>query len=253
MKGLTGKNVVITGAASGIGRQVAMRLAEEGVRVHILDINIAGAKETLASLGDQAGKAFAVDISDYNSVTEAITEIHEADGSIHCLVNNAGWDKAIAFMETDPHLWKKVIDINYLGPLHLLHATLPHMTKAGKGMIVNISSDAGRVGSSGEAVYAGCKAGVIALGKSIAREVARKGVCVNTVCPGPTDTALLEDFAGEGEYGQRIRQGLERAIPMKRLGQPEDLAGIVTFLLSDEASFITGQVISVSGGLTMHG
>lgn len=253
MKGLKGKNAIVTGGGSGIGRQVAIRLAEEGVKVHILDINLKGAKESLGKLGDQAGMALEVDISDYDTVTNALKQILDVDETVSCLVNNAGWDRAIPFMETDADLWKKVIDINYLGPIHLLHATLPAMVKAGVGKVVNISSDAGRVGSSGESIYAGCKAGVIALGKSIAREVAKTGICINTVCPGPTDTALFADFAGEGDYGQRIRQGLERAIPMRRLGQPEDLAGVVAFLLSEDANFITGQVISVSGGLTMHG
>jgi 2-hydroxycyclohexanecarboxyl-CoA dehydrogenase len=127
------------------------------------------------------------------------------------------------------------------------------MRASGTGRVVNISSDAGRVGSSGESVYAGCKAAVVAFGKSVARELARDGVCINAVCPGPTDTALFRDFAGEGEYAERLRAGLERAIPMRRLGQPDDVVGIVCFLLSEEARFITGQVISVSGGLTMHG
>ena len=132
-------------------------------------------------------------------------------------------------------------------------AVLPIMAEQGHGKVVNVASDAARVGSSGEAVYAGCKAAIIAFGKSVARELAKKGVCINTVCPGPTDTAFFREFAGEGEFAEKLKAGLERAIPMRRLGEPADVAGIVTFLASEEANFITGQVISVSGGLTMHG
>ena len=253
MKGLEGQNIIVTGAADGIGKHIALRLAEEGVKIHILDINGSGLEKMAALLGENAGLMLETDISDYARVKESVEKIVAETGVINGLVNNAGWDRAIPFLETDPDLWQKVIGINYSGPLHLMHAVLPYMAREGKGKVVNIASDAGRVGSSGEAVYAGCKAGVIALGKSLARELARRGICINAVCPGPTDTALLADFAGDGEYGQRIRQGLEKAIPMRRLGQPQDLAGMVAFLLSDEAGFITGQVISISGGLTMHG
>ncbi len=252
MHGLRGKNALVTGAGSGIGAEIAARLDEEGVRVHVLDLDGETARARVDAL-ELGGLALEADISDYDGVTGAINQLLEADGRIDLLVNNAGWDHAAPFLETTPGLWRKVVDINYMGPIHVLHAVLPGMVAQREGRVVNISSDAGRVGSTGEAVYAGCKAGVIALGKSIAREVARNGVTINAVCPGPTDTKLFAEFAGDGEFGERVRRGLERATPMRRLGQPADLAGIVAFLLSEEAAFVTGQVVSVSGGLTMHG
>lgn len=252
MEGLAGKNALITGAGGGIGAAIASRLDRAGVRVHVLDIDGVAAQARVAQL-EHDGLALEVDIADYDAVAAAVNRLLTVEGSIDLLVNNAGWDHAAPFLDTTPGLWRKVVDINYMGPIHVLHSVLPAMVVQGQGRVVNISSDAGRVGSTGEAVYAGCKAGVIALGKSIARELARSGITINAVCPGPTDTALFAEFAGEGEFGDRVRRGLERAIPMRRLGQPEDLAGIVAFLLSDEARFVTGQVVSVSGGLTMHG
>jgi 2-hydroxycyclohexanecarboxyl-CoA dehydrogenase len=194
-----------------------------------------------------------LDITDHATVTEMIRQVHTERGRIDILVNNAGWDVAMQFVETTPEFWEKVIAINLRGPLNLQHAIVPLMIEAGGGKIVNIASDAGRVGSSGESVYSACKGGVIAFSKTLARETARKDVRINVVCPGPTDTALLRSFTGEGEYGQKVYDGLKRAIPLKRLGQPEDIPGMVAFLASDDANFITGQVISVSGGLTMHG
>jgi 2-hydroxycyclohexanecarboxyl-CoA dehydrogenase len=168
-------------------------------------------------------------------------------------VNNAGWDVAKPFLETSPDFWDKVIAINLKGPLNLHRAIVPHMVAAGRGKVINIASDAGRVGSSGEAVYSACKGGLISFTKSLARECARQNVHLNAVCPGPTDTQLLRSFVGEGDYGQKLYEKLKKAIPLKRLGQPGDLPGIIAFLSSDDADFITGQVISVSGGLTMHG
>lgn len=254
MRGLENKVAVVTGGGGGIGTQICSRLAAEGSLVAVLDIDGDAARRTVERIGD-AGRACAVsvDITDPDSVRRAIAEVVEAYGTVDILVNNAGWDRGAPFLETDPELWAKIIAINYQGPLNMHREVLPLMASRGGGRVVNIASDAGRVGSSGEAVYAGCKAAVIAFGKSVARELARRGITINAVCPGPTDTAFFRDFAGEGEYGDKLRAGLERAIPMRRLGRPEDIPGIVAFLASDDATFITGQVISVSGGLTMHG
>lgn len=254
MRGLEDQVVIVTGGGGGIGRKICVRFAEEGARVAVLDINAEAARETSDAIGgaDRA-RAFTVDITDPQSVAQTIGDVIGAYGVIDTLVNNAGWDRGAPFLETDPDLWAKIIAINYQGPLNMHREVLPHMVERGRGQIINIASDAGRVGSSGEAVYAGCKAAVMAFGKSVAREMARFGITVNAVCPGPTDTAFFRDFAGDGEYGEKLRAGLTRAIPMRRLGQPEDIPGIVAFLASDDANFITGQVISVSGGLTMHG
>ncbi|MBM4204739.1 MAG: SDR family oxidoreductase [Gammaproteobacteria bacterium] len=255
MKGLEGKVFVITGAGSGIGRGIALRLAEEKARIGIIDLNADGAAETAGMIERAGAMAFSApaDIVSYEAVVEAVNAIEAALGLVHGLVNNAGWDQAMPFLVTDTALWKKIIDINLYGPLNLHHIVVPRMIERGIGRVVNIASDAGRNGSSGEAVYSACKAGVTAFGKTLCREVSRKGVIINTVCPGPSDTPLFASFAGEGEQGARLRAGLEKAIPLGRLGQPEDIAGMVAFLLSDEAGFIVGQTISVSGGLTMHG
>ena len=254
MRGLKGKRVIITGGGSGIGREIARRFAEEGAEVAVFDMNGTGASETVKMIEDAGGKATAhvVDITDRAAVDAAVREA-EKGGPINILVNNAGWDKIVPFLDSDVDLWKKVIDINLYGPLHMHHAVLPGMVKNGGGRVINISSDAGRVGSSGEAVYSACKGGIIAFTKTAARELARSGIQLNVVCPGPTDTPLFAEIAGSDEGGRKIAEGLKRAIPMRRLAQPTDFPGIVCFLGSDDASFITGQTISVSGGLTMHG
>jgi 2-hydroxycyclohexanecarboxyl-CoA dehydrogenase len=252
MRGLEGKVVIVTGGASGIGRAVCQRFGEEGAKIAIFDLNKAGADETAGLTGD-AAKAFQVDISDYDAVEAAVVAAERVLGPIDVLVNNAGWDEAKPFLATDTALWKKIIDINLYGPLNLHHTVASRMAARGGGKVVNIASDAGRVGSSGEAVYSACKGGIIAFSKTLARELARKNIQINTVCPGPTDTPLFADFAGEGEQGQKLREGLARAIPMKRLGEPGDYPGIICFLASSDADYITGQTISVSGGLTMHG
>lgn len=252
MRGLAGKVAIITGAGSGLGRGMARRLAEEGVRVIVFDINQSGAEETVAMLAT-SGAACTVDISDYAACAAALEDVVAQFGTVDVLVNNAGWDLASPFMDTDPELWQKIIAINLVGPLNMHHVTLPHMLKASGGKIINIASDAGRVGSSGESVYSACKGGMIAFSKTLSRELAAKGILINTVCPGPLDTPFFASFAGEGEAGEKLRSSLARGIPLRRLGTPDDIAGLVTFLASIEADYIVGQTISVSGGLTMHG
>jgi 2-hydroxycyclohexanecarboxyl-CoA dehydrogenase len=246
MRGLQGKVVLITGAGQGIGKAMAERLAAEGARVAVTDINEKSAVATADSLAGAAG--FRLDITDAAEVGTRIDEIVAALGPIDALVNNAGWDQLSPFLDTDEDLWDRIIDINLRGPIRLTKAVLPQMVERQAGRIVNISSDAGRVGSTGEAVYSACKAGIIGFGKTVAREVARYGITVNAICPGPTATPLLDSMVGEHE---KLIESLKRGIPLGRLGLPEDVAGAVAFMVSDDAGFITGQTLSVSGGLTM--
>lgn len=254
MRGLSGRNAIVTGGASGIGRAICQRMGEEGCRVGVFDINGEGAKETAEAIAAAGGsaEAFAVDITDLASVQSGVQAFEKTAGPTDILVNNAGWDKIIPFLKTDPDLWKKIIEINLYGPLHMHYAVLPGMVERKSGCIVNIASDAGRVGSSGEAVYSAAKGGIISFTKTMSRELTRAGIRLNAVCPGPTDTPLFAQLA-DGETGQKLADALQRAIPMRRLGQPDDYPGIVAFLASDDAAYITGQTISVSGGLTMHG
>lgn len=255
MRGIADKVAVITGAAGGIGRSLCRRFLEEGAQVAAIDLNGSGLSELAQELGPLGArlKTYPLDITDHDAVVATIAAVHAEHHRIDILVNNAGWDVAMQFLDSDPAFWSKVIAINLTGPLNLHHAVLPLMIADGGGKVVNIASDAGRVGSSGESVYSACKGGITSFSKTVAREYARKNIRINVVCPGPTDTALLRSFIGEGEFGKKVYDGLLRAIPLKRLGQPSDVPGIVAFLSSDDADFITGQVISVSGGLTMHG
>jgi 2-hydroxycyclohexanecarboxyl-CoA dehydrogenase len=248
---LVGRNVLVTGAASGIAKAIALRLGEERAVVGALDRDEAGAKQTVAEIASAGGRAFvyAADITDGDAVERAVDAFERDAGAIGGLVNGAGWDLAANFLDTTPDDWRKVIDINLYGPLHVTRAVLRRMVATGAGRIVSLSSDAGRVGSSGEAVYAACKGGITAFSKSIAREHASAGISINVVAPGPTDTPLFARFDPSG----KLAGALQRAIPMRRLAQPADYPGLVAFLHSDEAAFITGQTISVSGGLTMHG
>jgi 2-hydroxycyclohexanecarboxyl-CoA dehydrogenase len=245
MKGLSGKTVLVTGGGGAIGSAICKRFAEAGAHVLVADRNRDAAEGTAGQL---KGSALVFDIADYAQAKAALGDLQ-----VDFLVNNAGWDRFQNFLDTKPGEWEQLIDINLRGPLNMHHLVAPGMAARGRGRIINISSDAARVGSSGESVYAACKGGIIAFSKTLARELARKGVTVNVVCPGPTDTPILRGFLGEGEAGQKVYDALVRAIPMKRVGQPEDIPGLVAFLASDEACFITGQVISVSGGLTMAG
>ncbi len=244
---LTDKVTVVTGAGAGIGRAIATTCHAEGAIVIVTDLDGAAAADTAAQLGDRA-IPHAVDVTDRASVQTMVSGVVTAYGRIDVLVNNAGWDLAIPFVQSEPDFWAKVIAVNYVGVLHTCREILPVMIEAGGGHVVNLGSDAGRVGSSGEAVYSGAKGAIIAFSKAIAREVARHGINVNVVCPGPTDTALFNSLGGDNP---KLREGLARAIPFRRLATPADIAAAVAFFASDEASYLTGQTLSVSGGLTM--
>lgn len=233
MRGLKGKTAIVTGGAAGIGAAIVERFQAEGAKVVNLDLK-----------GSPP-----VDITDYAAVQKAVA----AAGPVDILVNNAGWDMFKPFLKTDPGFWQKIISINLVGPMNLMHCVLPGMVERGGGKVVNIASDAGRVGSSGEGPYSACKGGIIAVTKTLARELATKGVRLNTVCPGLTETSMLESFMQGAGNPDKLREAYRRAVPIGRLGKPEDIAGAVLFLASDDAEFITGQTISVSGGLTMHG
>ncbi len=254
MRGLTGKSVIVTGGGRGIGAAIARRFGEEGAHVTIFDID----GETAAATADEIAAngwnatAVTVDLTDYDAVRAAIDATHGRAG-VDVVVNNAGWDQFIPFVDTTPEFWTRVIDINYRGPLNVLHSAIPRMIAGGGGRVVNIASDAGRGGSSGEAVYSGCKAGLMALSKSLAREHSRHNITFNVVCPGPTQTPLFDGFMEGVGNPDKLREAFRRSVPMGRLGEPEDLPGAVVFFASDDASFITGQVLSVSGGLTMIG
>jgi len=248
---LAGRTAAVTGGASGIGRAICEALAREGARVAVLDLNEAGARETVAALERAGGRGSAhrVDITDVAVVDVAIDAIAAREGGLHVLVNCAGWDKPMPFVDTTPEFWDRILAINLKGPIACTRAALRHMIKQGAGRIVNIASDAGRVGSTGEAVYSAAKGGIIAFTKTIARETARHRINVNCVCPGPSDTPLFQqEFAA---VSPKLAESLKRVIPWGRLGVPEDVAPVVVFLASDDAGFITGQTLSVSGGLTM--
>jgi 2-hydroxycyclohexanecarboxyl-CoA dehydrogenase len=237
----------VTGAGRGIGRAIALRLAHEGAKVAVTDLDEATAASTAGEIG-AAAIACRVDVADPSSVRGAVAEAERRLGPIDVLVNNAGWDRAEPFLESSEETWDRILAINLKGVLHCVKAILPGMVERGRGRIVSISSDAGRVGSSGEAVYAAAKAGIIGFSKTLAREVARQRINVNVVCPGPTDTQLFADVMAGNE---KLAEGLKRAIPFGRIGHPEDIAAAVAFLASDDAAFVTGQTLSVSGGLTM--
>jgi 2-hydroxycyclohexanecarboxyl-CoA dehydrogenase len=239
---------LVTGGAGAIGAAVCRELASQGRAVAVADLDGEGAALLGAEIG---GLGVPLDVADPDSVDLAIDQVRARLGPITVLVSCAGWDKMGPFIDTDEEFQARVLEINLGGPIRVVRAVLPDMIAAAFGRIVLVASDAGRVGSSGEAIYAAAKGGVIALAKSIAREVVRHGITANSVCPGPTDTPLFRGLAEATEDGNRLTQALERAIPMRRLGQPDDVAPAIAFLASDEARYITGQTLSVSGGLTM--
>ncbi len=239
------KIALVTGAGRGIGRAIAEKLAAEGATVVVSDIDGETATATAEAVGGMGVRA---DVSDRDSVDAMIRRVRERFGRLDVLVNNAGWDKAEPFIDSDPTDWEKVIAINLFGTLNTTQAALPVMVEQRAGSIVNLGSDAARVGSSGEAVYSAAKGGIVSFSKTIAREMARNKINVNCVCPGPTDTEL---FASIGGDDPKLRESLTKAIPFRRLGDPSDLANTVAFLASDEAGYLTGQTVSVSGGLTM--
>ena len=250
-----GRTVVVTGGGGGIGAALCRGFAAEGARVAVLDQTKASADAVAEALTSDGYRALAVaaDITERPLVDAALEQVVAELGPIDVLVNNAGWDLFVPFLETEAADWARLIDINLVGVLNMHHAVLPGMVKRGSGRVVNIASDAARVGSSGEAVYAACKAGIVAFSKTLAREHSRHGITFNVVCPGPTDTALLASVTDAAANPEKLREAFRRSIPMGRIAQPEDLIGAVLFFGSEDASFVTGQVLSVSGGLTMAG
>jgi len=254
MQPLSGKTAFVTGAGGGIGRAIARRLARDGARVAVADIALDAAHGTADAVRADGGAALAVhvDITEFAATEAAVAQARAGLGRIDILVNNAGWDRVEPFLDNTPELWDRLIAINLKGPIHCCRAVVDDMIAAGGGKIVSISSDAARVGSTGEAVYAACKSGICAFSKTLAREWARYKINVNVVCPGPTNTPLLEQVTA-GAQGAKIIDAMKRSIPFRRLGEPDDVAGAVAFFASADADFITGQVLSVSGGLTMVG
>lgn len=254
MRGLKDKHIVVTGGGGGIGGATCRRFAEEGAKVAVFDIDAAAAERTAAGIVGDGGtaRAFACDITDHAAVARAVAAAEEAFGPVGVLVNNAGWDVFRLFKDSTPEEWQKLIAIDLVGALNMHHAVLPGMVARRAGRIVNIASDAARVGSSGEAVYAACKAGLVGFSKTLAREHARQGITVNVVCPGATNTALFAEYKRGAGNPEKLDEAFRRSIPMGRIAEPEDLPGAILFYSSD-AAFITGQVLSVSGGLTMAG
>jgi 2-hydroxycyclohexanecarboxyl-CoA dehydrogenase len=247
---LSGKVALVTGGGRGIGANIARELTAAGMRTAVA----ARTREQVEQVAEEiGGLAVTVDVSDERSVAAMIEGTERELGPIDVLVNNAGWDIFKPFLKTSPADWQKLIAINLTGALIMHHAVLPQMVERRSGRVVNIASDAARVGSSGEAVYAACKGGLVAFSKTMAREHARDGITFNVVCPGPTDTQLLGDVITAAGNPEKLKEAFRRSIPLGRIGVPADLPGAICFFASEDAAFITGQVLSVSGGLTMAG
>lgn len=240
----------VTGAGRGIGREIARTLASKSMKVIVSDVNRENAEETVSIVQNEGGEAVAVycDVTNLASVQEAVASSLTHFQTIDVLVNNAGWDKIEPFLKSEPTTWKTIIDINMMGQIHTCKEVLPVMIKNGYGKVINIASDSGRVGSSGEAVYSAAKGGVIAFTKTLAREMARHKLNINCIAPGPADTPLFQEI---GLQNEGIAAALEKAIPFRRLAQPSDIANAVAYFASDEAGYVTGQTLSVNGGLTM--
>ena len=246
-----GRVAIVTGGASGIGKAVVLKLATLGAKVAIVDINEENANKVVDEVKKLGSEAIAIktDISNYGETKEMAKKVYEKFGKIDVLINNAAWDKIEFFMNNEPKLWYKLIDINLKGPIHVTRAVLEYMTKQETGgSIVNVVSDAAKVGSTGEAVYSATKGGVYSFTKSIAREMARYNIRVNSTCPGPTQTPLFEDVV---KTMPKVVESIKKSIPMKRVAAPEEQANAIVWLASDEASYITGQALSVNGGLNM--
>jgi 2-hydroxycyclohexanecarboxyl-CoA dehydrogenase len=251
---VTARVAFVTGAGRGIGRAIALRLARDGLAIGVTDLDgpeAAAVAEKVTAAGGRAVSGVA-DVTDMGAMRAALAAVESTLGPVDVLVNNAGWERLALFIETEPEFWDRLIAVNLKGVLNTTRVALDGMIARRGGRIINIASDAGRVGSTGESVYSACKAGVIGFTKALAREVARHDITVNAVAPGVTDTRLLAEVM-VGERGTRILEGMRRSIPLKRLGQPEDVAGLVAYFASPEAAYVTGQVMSVSGGLTMAG
>lgn len=251
---MSNRVALVTGGAQGIGRGIAETLAAKGLQVAIADLNAENAQATAKAITEAGGTAIAVpaDVTDSGSVRAAVSTVASELGPVDIAVNNAGWDDFMTFLDTTEDFWNRVLDINFKGALRITQAVVPGMVERGWGRVINIGSDAGRVGSSLEAVYSGAKGGIIAFTKALAREIASTGVTANTVCPGPTDTPALRAFAdNSGQGAEKVIAGMTRAVPMRRLAQPADVAAAVAFFAGEDTGYITGQTLSVSGGLTM--
>ena len=251
---IKGKNAVITGGANGIGKAITLRLARDGANVAVLDLQTEAGQEVASQASEMGVKAlsFQCDATDYEQVKKAVAQTREKLGSIDILINNAGIDRALPFIKTDPELWELIINVNYRSFLIANHVVVPYMIEQNSGNIVSLGSDAGRIGNPGEVLYCGTKAAIMASSKALAKELARYNIRVNCVSPGPVKTELW-DKLHEGEKGQRVTDAVIKAIPMRRLGTPQDVADVVAFFVGDDSSFLTGQVLSIDGGLTMIG
>jgi 2-hydroxycyclohexanecarboxyl-CoA dehydrogenase len=250
---LDGKTALVTGGGQGIGCAIARALAAEGAHVAVLDIARERAEQVageVAALGVK-GVPLVADLTRDTEVQRAVAQALRDLGHLDVLVNNAGWDRMQLFLESDAETWDRIIALNFRAVLTTCRAVLPHMVDRRAGRVVNVASDAGRVGSTGEAVYAGTKGAVIAFSKTLAREVARSGITVNVVCPGLTETPLLEGMRAESPRNAKVIEAVTRAIPLGRVATPEDIAGAVVYFASPAADYVTGQTLSVSGGLTM--